>query len=123
MPSILDKISAKAGEFSASMLLLIEVRRLRHTLERGIDSQREIAGLDPIFTPTLKAVIESAEAIGPERDDDPDWLRIDLLEQLAHEANIPVDETTDLLALGRERGWLDEDGKIVCLPAGMQRTY
>lgn len=121
---IVERIAGALG-----WLLLKELRGIRSALEKGIDSQREIAGLRPIFAPAVSEVdarilSEQADAAGGAdgeiaaevSSEAADYMRLEILEMLAAEQNIPITASTDLVALGKDRGWLDASGGLTMLP-------
>lgn len=119
---LLDRFALKT---TAGMvwLLVRELRRLTHAIETGVDSFRQVHGHRPLFeAPTFHA--EHAADPDPDtnrtiprfEDDTPDWLRLDLLAALAREQHVLITDDTDLVQVGRERGWIDEAGQLVVLP-------
>lgn len=130
--SIGDKIAEKIGG-AFGWVIFKELRGIRQTLEIGVDSQREIHGLQPLFKAPKSAIDqqiedEQAEAAAAGHaaytsgvdqelsDAEPDFLRLELLEMLARDNQIMVTAETDLLALGKSRGWLDDNGQVTMLP-------
>lgn len=128
--SLGDKIAEKIAG-ALGWLLLKELRRIASAIEQGIDSDRELAGFQPIFSKPiseLDAQILSEQtdaASGAEGDGEiqaggsnegADYMRLDILEALAAEQNIQITPNTDLIALGKDRGWLDASGGLVMLP-------
>lgn len=122
--TLTDKIIEKIGG-AFGWVIFRELRQIRLTLERGIDSQREIVGLQPLFGQPKSEVdrqIEeelaepAAQAEIAQMDGEPDHLRLEILELLARDHQILVTSETDLVALGRSRGWLDESGAVTMLP-------
>lgn len=119
---ITDKIADSLAK-GFGWLLIRELRRIAVAIEKGVDSQRELAGFNPIFkpvpTPTdVQISQELLDTSGPEFKDDGDYVRLEILEALARENRIVVTMETDLVALGKARGWLDETGQVVMLPQG-----
>lgn len=129
--SLTDKIAEKVAG-ALGWLLLKELRRIASAIERGIDSDRELAGYQPIYASRLSETeADAAGAAGAEGDGDTagggasdessasesaDYMRLDILEALAAEHNVPITATTDLIALGKDRGWLDASGGLTMLP-------
>lgn len=130
--SLTDKIVEKLAG-ALGWLLLKELRGIRSALERGVDSDRELAGYQPIFARPRTAIddqiaSEQADAAGDVMDGDAaggavgdasdaqDFMRLEILEMLAHENNVPITATTDLIQLGKDRGWLDASGGLSMLP-------
>lgn len=115
---LVDKIIERFGE-RLSFELLGEIRGLRQAVEDLTLAYRQVhhlpTGLSTVEalprTPTGK-VIAVAEA-----ESEPDWLRVDLIESLAREHHIPFDGDTDLLALAREHGWVNDAGEMIMLPS------
>jgi hypothetical protein len=116
---LLDQIAEKTI-LGALVAILRELRRLNHTLEVGIDAYRGIHGLGPMFPvfPQAESVPVENRTIPRYESDEPDWLRLDLLEALCRQHSIPYDSDTDLVALGIREGWLDQSGAVVTLPSG-----
>jgi hypothetical protein len=99
-----------------------EFRALRKTLEIGIDSYREINRFPKLF-----AKEEAAEPLRAGQDPTPgkflrpgDFLSVDMIMKLAEEYRIPVDVETDIEQLAIDRGWVNEKGEFVVLPAGFE---
>lgn len=128
--SLTDKIVEKIAG-ALGWLLLKELRRIASGIEKGIDSHREIHGFRPLFQTPLEAANEviageQAEAAQAVADNEPtnlsseggDYMRQEILELLAGENRIPITPETDLVALGKDRGWLDNAGQVVMLPQG-----
>jgi hypothetical protein len=122
--ALLDKVAEKVAG-AVGWLLIREIRSLRQTIEKGIDSQREIAGFHPLFSAPPSAIDQQIadEQAQPAIDREiaqlaaePDFLRLEMLEMLARDHQIVVTAETDLIALGKARGWLDESGQITMLP-------
>lgn len=130
--SLTDKIAEKIAG-ALGWLLLKELRRIASAIERGIDSNRELAGYQPIFAPQVSE--DAAGGASAEGDGDAagsgasdegsageatseasDYMRLDILEALAAEHNVPITATTDLIALGKDLGWLDASGGLTMLP-------
>lgn len=125
---ISDKIAEKVAG-ALGWLLLKELRGIRSAIERGIDSQREMGGYQPIFSKPISEVdarilSEQADAAGDaeaggapvDAGGGEDYMRLDILESLAVEHHIEVTPNTDLIALGTQRGWLDQSGQLTMLP-------
>lgn len=125
--SLTDKVIEKVGG-ALGYLLLKELRRIAYALEMQCNLQLAEQGRQPLFylskpatLPSLDDAPISVDAAGermdpPGGDDGPDWLRLDLLTQLAREQHVEIDLDTDLIALGKERGWLNAGGEVVMLP-------
>lgn len=103
---ILDAAAKKVGA-GLGLALYRELRALRRTLEVGIDTYREVHHLEPRFA---KAPARTATVPEPEIYEEPDFLRVDVIEELAREHHIPFDETTDLEALAVAQGWVEYPG-------------
>lgn len=127
---ITDKIAEKVAG-ALGWLLLKELRRIATALEKGIDSHREIHGFHPLFAvpPATQSIdqqiqdeqdaaVAAREILDASPETEGDFMRLEILEMLARENRIEIDTTTDLVALGKERGWLDQAGEIVMLPQG-----
>jgi hypothetical protein len=105
------------------LLLLKELKHLTRVLEIGVDSFRLAHGQRAQFT---VAADESTEPADPNADrtipryenDEPEFLRRDLLEHLAREHHIAFDDSTDLVQVGKELGWLTSSGEFAQLPTG-----
>ncbi len=122
---LMEKIAGAAG-----MLILTELRRCATALETIADIQLQQAGQASRFS--VPAVATEGEATGeilrvdssgealPPTSDAPDWLRLDLLEQLAREHQVMIVDGADLVALGKARGWLNEAGEFTMLPAAFE---
>lgn len=121
--SLADKVAEKIlGPFG--WVLIKTLTRIAVAIEKGIDSYREISGYNPIFAPPAEPLAEpSTPAGGIEQTDyssdpEPDYMRLEILEALARENRIIILPDTDLVALGKQRGWLNEAGEVVMLPQG-----
>ncbi len=120
---VFEKVAGAFGQ-----LLLVELRRIATALEVQANLQLATIGRQPLFAepeldePPVRRVVpppSSPNAIAhasPGEQGDPDWLRLDLIEQLARDHYLPIDDETDLLALAREHGWIDREGKLTQLP-------
>lgn len=130
--SLLDKIGEKLAG-AVGWLILKELRGIRHAIEVGVDSQREGMGLRPIFAEAEAApraeltATDGVPHLAGERgadqpEPDGEFLLMSMLEALAEEQRVPVDSRTDLIALGKERGWLDQAGELVMLPQALAES-
>lgn len=112
-------------------LILRELKGIRKALEIGVDSDREIHGFQPLFAKPGEDLEDGAgggagsgaDGMDPEADPSdtsvhPDYMILEILELLAQENHVPHDSDTDLIALGKDRGWLNKEGEIVMLPRG-----
>lgn len=105
----------------ALLLLLKETKRLTKTLEVGVDSFRQVHGLPAAFHVEPSATISDPDAgrtVPHAPEPESNWLKYDILEALCREHHIPFDDSTDMILLGKEHGWLDSSGAIVALPTG-----
>ena len=107
------------------LLLLKELKRLATAVETLTDSFRMVHGHRPMFhvehgaqNSDARTGAENSESRTVPRyeSDEPDWLRIDLLEALCREHHIAITEGMDLFQVGKEMGWLDASGQLVVLP-------
>ena len=119
--SLADKLADKIlGPFGWA--LLKSLTRIATAIEKGIDSHREICGYQPLFashTSPATTSEESPEGEGftpPDRE--PDFMRQEILTLLAAEQHVMITGDTDLVVLGKSRGWLNEAGEVVMLPQG-----
>jgi len=119
---VFEKVAGAFGQ-----LLLVELRRIATALEVHVNLQLAERGRQPLFaepepvTPHALHRVSPSEIsniahASPGEQGDPDWLRLDLIEQLARDHYLPIDDETDLLALAREHGWIDREGKLTQLP-------
>jgi hypothetical protein len=102
------------------LLLLKEVRRLTKAIEIGVDSFRIVHGQQPQFTiakddPTVP---EAERTIPRYESDEPDWLKVDLIEALCREHHIAITDGLDLFKVAADMGWTDSEGRFVTLPSG-----
>lgn len=123
--SLTDKIAEKIAG-ALGWLLLKELRRIGSVLEKSCDSHREIHGFQPLFQTELEKAnkiiageqTEAEEILAAETgiSAEGDFMRLEILEMLARENRIMVTSETDLVELGKARGWLDQAGEIVMFP-------
>lgn len=118
MEKLMEKLAGPVG-----FLILKELGRIAVAVERGVDSLREIHGLHPVFAalekqPAAPPAGESLDSVLDPPEDLGDYLRLDILEALAREHQIPITTETDLVALGKTHGWLDQAGQVAMLPRG-----
>lgn len=91
-----------------------EVRDVRLAIEALTDTIREINKLPPIYRELEPvAQVKDYESFIQPGDHLTYWI----LEELAKEHGIPIEETTNLETLAKDRGWVDAGGNLVMLPA------
>lgn len=111
MAGLLDTLLEKtAGALGTA--LLKELRSLRLVLQEQVDAYRQAHGMEPLYAKPALPV----QDLPDDADGTVPYLYVDILEELAKEQKVPFDETTDLVALGKERGWIDQSGEIRMLP-------
>jgi len=102
------------------LLLLRELRHLNRILEVATDSFRIAHKMQAQFTVAKDEPSEDPDAetriIPRYEHDEPQYLKLDLIECLCREQHIPIEPGTDLFAVARERQWIDEAGQLVVLP-------
>lgn len=124
--SIGDKI---ADVFARAFggLVLRELRGIRIAIERGVDSQREMKGFQPLFKAQAPPATDNPAEPPPEAEEPiptgsaTDYMTLEILEMLAQENHILITPDTDLIALGKDRQWLDQSGQLITLPQQYQR--
>ncbi len=116
--NLLDRVASKTV-LGMLWLLVKEVRRLAHAVEQGVDTFRAVHGHRPIFhqQPAQESTTPVEDRTIPRFESaEPDWLRLDLLEALCREHHIAITDGLDLFQVGREMGWIGEDGQFTTLP-------
>lgn len=122
--TIVEKVAGAVG-----WLILTELRRIGHAIEALVDDRRAERGLQPLFGLAGKReATEIPSAADEDRDLPPeadastgDFLREEILTLLAAQQHISITLDTDLVALGKERGWLNQAGEVMMLPEGFGR--
>lgn len=92
-----------------------QLSRLSKAIEVGVDSYRQVHGLDLVFTQPEEPPVFTRHLAGSALNDG-DYLKVWAIEELAREQRISIDHTTDLEQLARDQGWMDAGGEFLLLP-------
>src|SRR6266851_3822404 len=106
---VFEKVAGAFGQ-----LLLVELRRIATALEVQVNLQLAERGRQPVFAEPEPVTPHALHRVYPSGISN--IAHASLSEQLARDHYLPINDETDLLALAREHGWIDREGKLTQLP-------
>ncbi|HET9256303.1 MAG TPA: hypothetical protein VFO16_14050 [Pseudonocardiaceae bacterium] len=111
-----EKVLGGAAAF-LTRRLIGELRETNQVLKVLVDTLRHAYGMEPVYSPGAVVPVEPVEnsAEGSDFVRAGDFLSALLIEELAREAFIPIDASTNLGQLAEDQGWV-KDGKFLMVP-------